>query len=384
MWTERWFLSCNAKDIGTLYLIFALFSGLIGTAYSVLIRLELSGPGVQFIADNQLYNSIITSHAILMIFFMVMPALIGGFGNFLLPLLVGGPDMANKSLNFKSHILSKYYSTNKNINNKHKDQILGHYLAGLIEGDGYISLTKRNQIEIGITFNSKDRPSAEKLLSYLGQGSLLKRKGNCVVLKFGAVKTIKRIALLINGKFRTPKIDKLHMLIDWLNKKHSMNLDKLPLDNSPLYNNSWLAGFIDADGHFYIRNSVNQTIICKFSLEQRMIYPKTKESFESILGQICLFLNVKLFTRARPDKDNSSYYVIRVENQNSTKILIDYLDSNSLLSSKYLDYLNWKRAFNEIINKTHKTDEGKKIITSLKNNMNDKRTFFNWDHFKFI
>jgi hypothetical protein len=71
MWYERWFLSTNAKDIGTLYLMFALFSGLLGTAFSVLIRMELSGPGVQYIADNQLYNSIITAHALLMIFFMV-------------------------------------------------------------------------------------------------------------------------------------------------------------------------------------------------------------------------------------------------------------------------------------------------------------------------
>ena len=71
LWHERWFLSSNAKDIGVLYLIYALFAGLVGTAFSVLIRLELSGPGVQFIADNQLYNSIITAHAIIMIFFMV-------------------------------------------------------------------------------------------------------------------------------------------------------------------------------------------------------------------------------------------------------------------------------------------------------------------------
>jgi len=99
LWFERWFLSSNAKDIGVLYLIYAIFAGLVGTAFSVLIRLELSGPGVQYIADNQLYNSIITAHAVIMIFFMVMPALIGGFGNFLLPLGLGGPDMAFPRLN---------------------------------------------------------------------------------------------------------------------------------------------------------------------------------------------------------------------------------------------------------------------------------------------
>ncbi len=381
---QRWLYSTNHKDIGLLYLAFALFSGVIGTMLSMFIRIELALPGSNVLAGNgQLYNVIITGHGILMLLFMVMPALFGGFGK---PNLI---EFWENSICFYD-IRSFYYFSSTSckdefqLDQKSRNQ-LGSYLAGLIEGDGSFMTRYPKYGSIQIVFHSDDQPLANLLQLYLGGTFIYDKGGHYSVWRVCKITDVLRIVSLVNGKLRTSKIRAFEELINYFNLKYSMNLIALPIDNSPIAENCWLAGFSDADANFDIniscrKNGKKARIAISYNLEQ-----STKETInlDNICYIIAKYFGVHLYLASHTlKKTNKTYinYNVRAYSLNSHKIVCEYFDKHTLFSSKYLNYLDWREVHKMQLEKKHLTMDGLNICNKLKNGMNSKRTNFHWDH----
>ena len=322
MWFERWFLSSNAKDIGVLYLIYALFSGLVGTAFSVLIRLELSGPGVQYIADNQLYNSIITAHAIIMIFFMVMPALIGGFGNFLLPLGLGGPDMGFPRLNNISYLLLI-------------PSIVLFLFAGGIE----------NGVGTGWTLECKE-------LLY----------GNIEAIKLSSMREtlLKNLyyscfILLMNTYVKMYDSRRQHA---WVNRLIHQRLNG-EHPSSKAYFEQWLVGVTDGDGNFSINYSNG-----KWGLSYKIAQSRYNL-------RLLYYIKKELGVGSVTKDNNKGQFFIR-DRKHIENIILPIFDKYPLLTSKYFDYSRFKQALDILNNDSISKEQKDKKLLILKNSKKDE------------
>ena len=274
---------------------------------------------------------------------------------------------------------------------KNNKTIFNSYLAGLFEGDGHIwmpkiNTKKKHNPRFCITFSLKNEPLAKKLLEIIGYGFIrYKPKDNACVLVVSPVKGLKFIIECINGELRTPKIIQLHNLIDWVNKNHSSKIKKLTVKKGNLDKDSWLSGFIDADGSFSIQHTKlengakKRKISCRLRIEQRMYEPISKNSYFDALTEISTLLNCNLNTRKQVSTSNE-YFIIIASSRKSLSTIITYFKSFPLYSSKYLDYKDWEQAAILILKNDHYTEDGIIKINYLKDNMNLKRTYFNWDH----
>lgn len=263
----------------------------------------------------------------------------------------------------------------------------GSYLAGLIEGDGTIVVPKQersakgifNYPSVQIVFQLKDFPLCQFVQKIIGHGTIHKKKQSArYILTINNINGLIILVNLINGKIRGPKYNQLILLIQYLNNKKFLNIIPLGIDNTSLRVNSWLTGFIEADGSFQVRTSLTSKyprIALSFELSQSQI---THYSFSmlSIITLIADFIKVKV----NGVRLNSKYpqYRVRTSSLRTNLNLKIYLDKYPLKGTKYLDYKDWSSVLRFFEKGTH--IENLEEIVKIKSGMNQKRTIYNWDH----
>ena len=243
---------------------------------------------------------------------------------------------------------------------------------------------------MSITFNLKDLPLAEKLKDVLGYGWIrIKQKENACVLTFHTIKGLIYIVSLMNSYLRTPKLNKFNKLIDILNQKEGLSIDKYSVQLQDFKKDSWLVGFIDADGSFGIINTNKETdelgkttkkrrVACRFRIDQRMHDPLTNESYEPLFKSIASFLGVNVTVVKK--NTGKEYFNVTAKSRESISIVRNYLNMYPLFSSKYHDFKDWDIVVELILKQTHYNEENYDLIEKLKNGMNTNRVNINWAH----
>ena len=270
-----------------------------------------------------------------------------------------------------------------------KDSQLGYYIAGLIEADGSIIVPKeksKNTPTITLSFNIEYKPLALYIKNELGIGSLENiEKNNAVRLVIRSKENILILISLINGKFRTPKIEKIHKLINYVNKNWLKSKEKFislkSLDTSSLNDNSWLAGFSGGDANININitwpdKSVNRygQIRLTFELVQSRINIEDVKKYKSIMNTLYLFLKSKLGIHYISKFDRSGKqkaWRARIVNKEGAIVLVNYFYRFPMFSSKYLNYQDWRNVYDIlVIKKKHlgknKLDTYNKVKKKLK------------------
>ena len=265
---------------------------------------------------------------------------------------------------------------------------LGSYLAGLVEGDGTIVVPKTersakgklNYPSIQIVFQLKDFPLCQAIQKQLGYGSINKKKQSAAyILTINSNEGLINLAKLINGKLRGPKYFQYCLLLNFINNRNpELNLTAEKLDQSYLSSNSWLTGFIEADGSFQVRTSLDSKIKrlqLSFELSQVRV-TKYGYSMNDLMLSIAQFLNVNV-NEIRSDRKHPQYR-IRTSTIKTNLILCNYLNQFKLQGIKYLDYQDWKFILHYFEEGTHNENISK--IIEIKSGMNQRRIEYNWDH----
>lgn len=361
---------------------------------------------------------IISAHAFIMIFFMVMPGLVGGFGKYDHSYLkfisifyfsqflikrenlnktnqVLGNSKRENHINAKisSERMNEVYVDSTTINFTNSQ--IGPYLAGLIEGDGTISVhdklstAKKYSPIIIIVFKKSDLPLAIYLQNLTNCGRVyIKQERGYILWQIQDLVSVFTIISIINDYMRTPKFEAKNRAIDWLNNYIDNNknnqlprsisilskiykLEKSPLDISAIDSNSWLSGFSDADANFsinihkranrnctrvqlyyrleikqnYHRSENQNNLVQTISKEQKLdtiekeVKAESYPSFFHIISKIGMYLGVTVNSRSRliNNKIFHSFTIIS-QNKNSNSKIIHYFNKYPLLSSKYLDF----------------------------------------------